>query len=272
MGQLDGKVALVTGSAGGIGLGIAERFAREGARIVLCDMDGDRLPEAAGAVERSGGEVLAVRADVSVEADVERLFTQAVERFGTLDVLVNNAMMNVGLGERGPFLKMRSEGWDRFMAANLGMLFYCSHRAAKIMARKRAGSIVNISTNGAVRPHRNSIAYDSMKGAVDSFTRAAAVDLAPWGVRVNAIQPGLIATRPFPAQPPEEQARRATVVPIGRAGTPTDVAGAAAFLARDDASYVTGVSILVDGGLITQGRAPQAELGTVAGPDTVTDF
>jgi NAD(P)-dependent dehydrogenase (short-subunit alcohol dehydrogenase family) len=269
---LEGKVALVTGSAGGIGLGIAQRFAREGAKVVICDLDGDRLPGAAGTLEEAGGQVLAVQVDLSLEADVERLFDRALDRFGTLDILVNNAMMNVDLGERGPFLTMRSEGWERFMAANLGMLFYCSQRAARIMARKRSGSIINISTNGAVRAHRNSIAYDAMKGAVDSFTRAAAVDLAPWGVRVNSLQPGLIATRPFLAQPPEEQARRATVVPIGRAGTPADVAWAAVFLASDDASYVTGVSFLIDGGLLAQGRAPQVELAPVAGPENLTDF
>jgi len=269
---LEGKVALVTGSAGGIGLGIATRFAKEGAKLVICDKDGDRLPGAVGAVEEAGGEVLSVEVDLSVEEEVERLFNQAVDRFGTLDVLVNNAMMPVHLGERGPFLTLKAEGWNRFMAANLGMLFYCSHRAAKIMARKRKGSIINISTNGAVRPHRNSIAYDAMKGAVDSFTRAVAVDLAPWGVRVNSIQPGLIATRPFLSLPPEEQAKRATVVPMGRAGTPADIAWAATFLAADDAEHITGVSILVDGGLITQGRAPQAEFQPPASPDTLTDF
>jgi NAD(P)-dependent dehydrogenase (short-subunit alcohol dehydrogenase family) len=269
---LEGKVALITGSAGGIGLGIAQRFAREGAKIVICDRDGDRLPAAAGSIEEAGGEVLPVEVDVSEEDQVERLFGQAVDRFGTVDILVNNAMMPVGLGERGPFLTMKAEGWNRFMAANLGMLFYCSHRAAKIMARKRNGSIINISTNGAVRPHRNSIAYDSMKGAVDSFTRAAAIDLAPWQVRVNSIQPGLIATRPFQSLPEDEQARRATVVPLGRAGTPADIAWAATFLASDDASHITGISILVDGGLITQGRAPQVELTAPASPDTLTDF
>jgi NAD(P)-dependent dehydrogenase (short-subunit alcohol dehydrogenase family) len=269
---LEGKVALVTGSANGIGLGIAQRFVREGAKVVICDRDTERLPAAAGSIEEAGGEVLPVEADVSEEDQVERLFGQAVDRFGTLDVLVNNAMMPVNLGERGPFLKMTSEGWNRFMAANLGMLFYCSHRAAKIMARKRKGSIINISTNGAVRPHRNSIAYDAMKGAVDSFTRAAAIDLAPWGVRVNSIQPGLIATRPYLSLPEEEQARRATVVPMGRAGTPADIAWAATFLAADDAEHMTGISILVDGGLITQGRAPQAEFMPVAGPDTLSDF
>ncbi|MCC6174344.1 MAG: glucose 1-dehydrogenase [Chloroflexi bacterium] len=269
---LEGKVALVTGSAGGIGFGIAERFVREGAKVVICDIDGDRLPDAARALESAGGDVLAVQADMSAEADVERVFAQTVERFGTLDIQVNNALMNLNQGERGPFLTMRAEGWNGFMAANLGMLFYCSQRAAKIMARKRNGSIINISTNGAVRAHRNSIAYDAMKGAVDSFTRAAAVDLAPWGVRVNAIQPGLIATRPFLALSVEEQARRAQVVPIGRAGTPADIAWAAVYFASDDASYVTGVSFLVDGGILAQGRPPQTELGQVATPETLTDF
>ena len=270
--RLEGRVALVTGAAGGIGLGIAERFGREGAKVVICDLDADRLPQATNAVEEAGGEVLALRADVSVEADVEELFQKALDRFGTLDILVNNAMMNVNLGERGPFLTMRAEGWDRFIAANLGMLFYCSHRAAKIMARKRSGSIISISTNGAVRAHRNSIAYDSMKGAIDSFTRATAIDLAPWGVRVNSLQPGMIATRNFEAQSPELQARRATAIPMGRAGTPADVAGAAVFLASDDSAYVTGVSFLVDGGLLAQGRTPQSESGLVASPETVPEF
>jgi NAD(P)-dependent dehydrogenase (short-subunit alcohol dehydrogenase family) len=269
---LEGKVAIVTGSANGIGLGIATRFAREGAKVVICDMDEARLPQAKSEIEEaSGSEVLAVRTDVSNEAEVEQLFKQAIDRFGTLDILVNNAQMPVRLGERGPFLKMTSQGWDTYMRANLGMLFYCSHRAAKIMAKKRTGSIINISTNGAVRPHRNSIAYDAMKGAVDSFTRAAAVDLARWGVRVNSIQPGLINNRGVPPHSAETEAFRTSVVPIGRAGTPADIAWAATFLASDDASYMTGISILVDGGLITQGRAPQAELSPVNSPENVPD-
>jgi 3-oxoacyl-[acyl-carrier protein] reductase len=271
MGLLEGKVALVTGSANGIGLGIATRFAREGAKIVICDVDDARLPQAATEIaEPTGAEVLPVRADVSNEADVEALFNKAIDRFGTLDILVNNAQMPVRLGERGPFLTMTSQGWDTYMQKNLGMLFYCSHRAAKIMAHKRKGSIINISTNGAVRPHRNSIAYDAMKGAVDSFTRAAAVDLAPWGVRVNSIQPGLINNRGV-QHPADVEAFRTSVVPIGRAGTPADIAWAATFLASDDASYMTGISILVDGGLITQGRAPQAELSQVNTPENVPD-
>ena len=269
---LEGKVAIVTGSANGIGLGIATRFAREGAKVVICDIDDDRLPKAAEEIaEETGAEILHVRADVSKEPDVENLFKQAIDRFGTLDILVNNAQMPVRLGERGPFLKMTSEGWQRYMEANLGMLFFCSHRAAKIMAKKRKGAIINISTNGAVRPHRNSVAYDSMKGAVDSFTRAAAIDLAPWGVRVNSIQPGLINNRGTQGRTAEEEARRVSVVPIGRAGLPADIAWAAVYLAADDASFITGISILVDGGMITQGRAPAVELGGVPSPETVSD-
>ena len=269
---LEGKVAIVTGSANGIGLGIATRFTREGAKVVICDVDQDRLPRAAEEIaEQTGAEVLPILADVSKEPDVENLFKQAIDRFGTLDVLVNNAQMPVRLGERGPFLKMTSEGWQRYMEANLGMLFFCSHRAAKIMAKKRKGAIINISTNGAVRPHRNSVAYDSMKGAVDSFTRAAAIDLAPWGVRVNSIQPGLINNRGTQGRSAEEEARRVSVVPIGRAGLPADIAWAAVYLAADDASFITGISILVDGGMITQGRAPAVELSTVPSPETVSD-
>jgi len=269
---LEGKVAIVTGSANGIGLGIATRFAKEGANVVICDVDQDRLPRAAEEIaEQTGAEVLPVLADVSKETDVESLFKQAIDRFATLDVLVNNAQMPVRLGERGPFLKMTSEGWQRYMEANLGMLFFCSHRAAKIMAKKRKGAIINISTNGAVRPHRNSVAYDSMKGAVDSFTRAAAIDLAPWGVRVNSIQPGLINNRGTQGRSAEEEARRVSVVPIGRAGLPADIAWAAVYLAADDASFITGISILVDGGMITQGRAPAVELSTVPSPETVSD-
>ena len=269
---LEGKVAIVTGSANGIGFGIATRFAKEGAKVVICDVDDERLPKAAEEIaEETGAEVLAVRTDVSKEPDVENLFKEAIDRFGTLDILVNNAQMPVRLGERGPFLTTTSEGWQRYMEANLGMLYFCSIRAAKIMAKKRKGSIINISTNGAVRPHRNSIAYDSMKGAVDSFTRATAVDLAPWGVRVNSIQPGLINNRGLQGRSEEEEASRVSVVPIGRAGLPSDIAWAAVFLAADDASFITGISILVDGGMITQGRAPAVELGGVPSPLTVSD-
>ncbi len=264
-----GKVALVTGSTYGIGLGIAERFAREGARIVVNGRSGERLEEIAHRLEAEGAQVLPVKADLGVEMEVERLFDRALERFGALDVLVNNARQYVNLGENGPFLTMRSEGWDRFMAVNMGMLFYCTQRAARIMARQRHGSIINISSIGAVRAHRQTIAYDALKGAMDAFTRAVAVDLAPWGVRVNSIQPGAIAASLWDRLPPEERAQRVSGIPMGRVGSPGDIAWAATFLASDDAAYVTGQSFQVDGGLLAAARSPQSEMVPVVGPDTL---
>ena len=213
--------------------------------------------------------MLTIEADLGVEMEVERLFDKALERFGTVDVLVNNARQYVNLGENGPFLTMRSEGWDRFMAVNLGMLFYCTPRGARIMARQRHGSIINISSIGAVRAHRQTIAYDAMKGAMDAFTRAVAVDVAPWGVRVNSIQPGAIAASLWDRLPPEEQSQRVSGIPMGRAGHPEDVAWAATFLASDDAAYVTGQSFQVDGGLLAAARSPKNEVAPVVGPDTL---
>jgi 3-oxoacyl-[acyl-carrier protein] reductase len=265
---LTDKVAIVTGSNGGIGFGIAERLAREGAGVVLNGRNKDKLCEAARLLENNGAEVLAIHADVSIEDEVERLFHETLERFGRLDVLVNNARQRLDLGEWGPFLNMRAEGWDRFMAANLGMLFYSTHRAARIMTRQRSGSIINVSSIGAVRAHRGMIAYDAMKGAMDAFTRAVALELAPWGVRVNSIQPGLIAATSWLQLSPEEQKHRTASIPLGRAGRPADCAWAAVFLASDEASYITGQSFQIDGGVCAGARSPQAELNPVVGTDS----
>ena len=270
---LEGKVAIVTGSSRGIGRGIVQRFAREGARVVVNGRDPDRVARTAAEIREAGGECIEVAGDVSVEADVTRLFEETLAAFGTVDILVNNAQTPVNRGERGPFLKMTSEGWNTYVAANMGMLFYCTHQAARAMARQGVrGSIINISTNGAVRAHRNSIAYDSVKGAMDSFTRAVAVDLAPWGIRVNAIRPGLIAVDSWENLSGEEKARRTATIPIGREGRPHDIAWTALFLASDEAGYVTGQAFEVDGGLLAQGRAPQAELMTVWTPDNIGEF
>ncbi len=264
---LKDKVALVTGSGRGIGRGIALRFAQEGARVVVNDVDAAALAEAAEAVRRSGGTALDVLADVSVETEVETLYQRTIDAFGTIDILVNNAATMFRQGEQGPLLSMTSMGWDRFMRANLGGLFYCTVRAARIMCRERRGSIINISSGGAIRPHRQRIAYDTMKAAVDSFTRATAIDLAPWGVRVNAIQPGMIQASWWAPLPEEQKRRNRAAVPMGREGLPEDVAWAAVYFAFDGSAYVTGQSLLVDGGLFVQGRAPSAEIHPVIGPD-----
>lgn len=269
---LHGKVAIITGSSKGIGRGIALRFAREGAKVVVNGRKADEVKQTADEVRAMGGVALEAVADVTKKEEVDRMFDATLEAFGTVDILVNNAQTALDRGERGPFLKMTAEGWDAYVAANMGALFYCTHRAARIMAKKRCGSIINISTNAAQRAHRQTIAYDSVKGAMDSFTRAVAVDLAPWGVRVNAIRPGLIAATGWDRVPEAEKQRRRSVIPLGREGLPEDIAWACVFYASDDASYVTGQNFEVDGGLLAQGRAPCAELlQPIAGPENISD-
>jgi 3-oxoacyl-[acyl-carrier protein] reductase len=263
------KVAIVTGSSRGIGRGIALRFAKEGAKVVVCGRALDTVRASADEIRAIGGTVHEVVCDVTEHADVQRLFDETLRVFGTVDVLVNNAQTPVE-GASGPFLRLTREAWDTYVAKNMGALFYCTHRAAQIMAPKRRGSIINISTNATQRVHRRSIAYDSVKGAMDVFTMAVAVDLAPWGIRVNAIRPGMIAATGYEEVSEAEKARRTAQIPLGRYGFPEDIAWAAVFFAADDAGYVTGQAFQVDGGLLVQGRAPCAELAQpVITPDNI---
>jgi NAD(P)-dependent dehydrogenase (short-subunit alcohol dehydrogenase family) len=270
---LKDKVAIVTGSSQGIGKGTALRMAREGARVVVNGRHADTVQQTAEEARNTGADVLAVQSDVTEPAGVETLFDQTMERFGRVDILVNNAVTALGKGESGPFLKMDPDGWDAYMTANLGALFRCTHTAARIMARQEIrGSIVNISTVGADRVHRKGIAYDSMKGAMETFTRAVAVDLAPWGIRVNGIRPGpiMVEKRPDWDDPRPHFNRHA---PIGRFGYPEDIAWAVVFLASDDAGYVTGNIVNVDGGLLSQLFLPtDEESGEVITPDNIGEW
>lgn len=270
--QLAGKVAIVTGSGQGIGKGIALRFGREGAQVVVNARNAEKVAEVATEIRAAGGTALEVPADVTVEEEVERIFARTMAEFGKVDILVNNAQTGLDQGERGPFLKMTADGWNAYMHANLGALFYCTHRAARIMAKQGIkGSIINISTNGAIRAHRYTIAYDAMKGAMDSFTRALAVDLGPWGIRVNALRPGPIMIE---SQPefflPRPHPR--TDVPLGHAGYPEDIAWAALFLASDEARFVTGQAFEIDGGLLAQGRNPSAEGKELITPENIGEY
>ena len=164
--------------------------------------------------------------------------------------------MLVNRGESGPFLKMTSSGWDAYVRREHGdALLLHAPGGAHHGRRGVRGSIINISTNGASRVHRNTIAYDSVKGAMDTFTSAVAVDLAPWGIRCNAIRPGLIAVDSWETTLARGEARRIAAIPIGREGRPADIAWAALFLASDEAGFVTGQAFEVDGGMLAQGRS-----------------
>jgi NAD(P)-dependent dehydrogenase (short-subunit alcohol dehydrogenase family) len=246
--DLTGRTVLVTGAGSGIGRGIAERFAQEGARVVVNDVDAEAAARTAAAIG-----ALAVPADVSSSPDVERLFATAISELGGVHVLVNNAGL---IDVERHFLEADEAWWDRVISVNLKGQFLCAHRAAQWMARNGGGAIVNLSSGGARAAHRGMVAYDASKGGVEAMTRAMALDLGPYGIRVNAIAPGSIDVRGFT---PEEAAEKGETIPLGRVGTPEDIAGPAVFLASDDARYVTGVALSVDGGLIAQQRSPQVD-------------
>jgi 3-oxoacyl-[acyl-carrier protein] reductase len=253
-GRLAGRVALVTGGGRGLGRAIAERYVREGAHVAVADIDGDLARDAAASLGEGG---LGVQCDVARADDVERAFDTCIERFGRIDILVNNAAV-VGPAVRH-FLEIDEATWDLVLDANLKGHFLCTARAARHMVEQGAGVIINTSSGGASRAHRGMVSYDAAKGGVEAFTRAVALDLAPYGVRVVCIVPGLMETSDT-GDAAEQRARQtALTVPLGRQGIGADIAGAAVFLAGEDASYVTGSCLYVDGGVLVQQRSPEVE-------------
>jgi 3-oxoacyl-[acyl-carrier protein] reductase len=249
-GRLDGKVAIVTGGAGGIGRAISERYGAEGANVVVADVDGARAEAVAADIRGA----LGLACDVTNRVDCDRVFATTLERFGTLDVLVNNAALT--RTERH-FLEADDDWWDRIIDVNLTGVYNMALRAARIMTAQRSGVMVNLSSGGASKAHRGNAAYDAAKGGVEAFTRALALDLGPYGVRVCALVPGSIDTQGLPE---EERIKRGVNVPLARIGTPEDLAGPAVFLASDDARYVTGSIVFSDGGMLAQQRSATVDI------------
>ncbi|MCL6649737.1 MAG: 3-oxoacyl-ACP reductase FabG [Chloroflexi bacterium] len=250
--RLKGKVALVTGGWRGNGRGIAEGFAREGACLALADINGEGVRQTAQELAACYGvETDAVQVDVGEPAAVEAMVRQVVERFGRIDILVNNA----GIMPTSPFLDLTHDLWHQVLRVNLDGAFFCSLAVAKIMAQQGGGTIINITSMAGFQAPPNNAAYATSKGGLHMLTRAMAVDLAPYGIRVNAIAPGIILTdlnrHIFEADPARLE-RNLVRVPMGRIGYPNDLAGAAIFLACDDSAYVTGISLPVDGGYLAR--------------------
>ena len=262
--DLSGKVAIVTGSSRGIGRGIADRLAAEGVRVVVNGRQAETIEPVAAELRKRGAQVIAAAADVGLTDDVDRLFDATVRAYGGVDVLVNNAAW---ASPTAHFLEMDVDHWDTVIRTNLRSIFLCSSLAARLMVeQKRAGSIISISSFAAARAHRQMAAYDATKGGLEAFTRAIAIDLAPFGVRANVVGPGAIHTEEYEPGGEEGKRRRGQTVPLGRVGYPADIAGAVAFLASDDASYITGQVLYVDGGMLAQLRSPQVDRGL---PDSV---
>jgi len=240
-----GKAALVTGAAQGMGRAITARLLEEGASVVLCDVDG-ALVERTAAELGGPPEAVAVAADVSSRAEVRRAVETCVERFGGIDVLVAQA----GIGDLQPLLEIEDAAWARMLDVNLTGVFLSVQEAARAMARGGGGAIVVTASTNAFYVEEHTAHYSATKGGAWTFVRNAALDLGPYGIRVNSVLPGIVRTRlsaPLvddPVAGPEYPKR----VALGRFGDPVEIANAVLFLASDEASYVTGADLVVDGG------------------------
>jgi NAD(P)-dependent dehydrogenase (short-subunit alcohol dehydrogenase family) len=240
------KVALVTGGASGIGRATAETFAREGARVLVADYAEDGESETVRAIKNAGGDARYVRVDVSDSAQVRRMVDTALEAWGRIDILFNGAAVLA----YGTAIDMDEKDWTRIISVNLTGTFLCCKAVLPHMVRQGSGSIINVaSTTGAHDACARAVAYVSSKGGVTLLTRAMAIDHAKQGIRVNALCPGPTDTAMLRnALTPDQLEAFAKTYPMGRLGRPEELASAALFLASDEASFVTGSAMYVDGG------------------------
>jgi len=248
--RLEDKVAVVTGAGSGFGAGIASRFAAEGARVVAADINGDGAARIADDIRNAGGTALAVTADVSKGKDMAKIVAAAIDEFGALDVLVNNAGTT---HKNRPMLEVDEDTYDRVFAVNVKSVYHSAIHAVPVFRRQGHGSFINIASTAGLRPRPGLTWYAATKGAVITMTKSMAVELAPDNIRANAVNPVVSATgllKDFLPGPdtPESRARFVATIPLGRMSTPRDVAAACLFLASEDAEFLTGVCLEVDGG------------------------
>ena len=244
---LDGKVALVTGASRGIGRAIAIRLASEGAKVAI-NYAGNtaKAEEVKAEIEKNGGEAILVQADISSTEAVDAMVEKVVEAFGQIDILVNNA----GITRDGLLMRMKDEDFDAVINTNLKGVFYCTKLVSKLMMKKRSGRIINMASVVGLMGNAGQTNYAAAKAGVIGFSKSAAKELAARGITVNMVAPGFIDTDMTAAMTDKAKEMTLTGIPLNRMGTPEDVANAVAFLVSDNASYITGQVINVDGGMV----------------------
>jgi NAD(P)-dependent dehydrogenase (short-subunit alcohol dehydrogenase family) len=256
MPRLAGQVAIVTGGAQGIGGATARRLAEEGASVLIADIAGDAAERNARAIREAGGTAATLVADVGKHADVRRMVEEAERLWGKLTILVNNAYNPIGGDDGGTAVQVSEEGWDRGLAVLMKAIYLAAKYAVPLIQRAGGGAIVNLSSVHGLLQAPGSLVYEAGKSAVIGMTRQMACDFGPLGIRVNAICPGHIVTERVQAaywdDNPEGLRFFEEQYPVRRVGRPLDIANAIAFLCSDEASFITGHALVVDGGLSIQ--------------------
>ena len=246
MGNLDGKIAVVTGAARGIGQAISLKLAKEGADIAVCDLQADWLAETVAKVEALGRKAYPVAVNVSDEAAVKACIDSILKEFGRIDIMVNNA----GITKDTLLIRMTEEQWDAVLNVNLKGVFLFSRAVAKPMMKQRAGAIINIASIVGLIGGAGQCNYAASKAGVIALTKSTAKELASRGVRANAVAPGFIKSKMTDALPQEVRDNYLGLIPLARFGEVEDIAKAVAFLASDEASYITGQVLSVNGGMV----------------------